>query len=57
MTTTLGNLAPGASATVRWVAHTRGNGSFTSQAAASTTSQETSTGNNTASQTSVVTRR
>lgn len=54
---TLGNLAPGASATVRWVVRTRGNGSFTTQAAASTTSQETNTGNNTASQTTVVTRR
>ena len=54
---TLGNLAAGASATARWVVHTRGNGSFTTQAAASTTRQQTSTGNNTASQTSVVTRR
>lgn len=53
----LGNLAPGASATVHWVVRTRGNGSFTTQAAASTTSQETNTGNNTARQTTVVTRR
>ncbi len=54
---TLGNLAPGASATVRWVLRSRSAGSFTTQAAASTASQESSTGNNTASQTTVVTRR
>ena len=54
---TLGNLAPGASATIRWVVRSRSTGSFTTQAAATTTGQETSTGNNTASQTTVVTRR
>jgi hypothetical protein len=54
---TVGNLAPGASATIRWVVRSRSTGSFTTQAAATTTSQETSTGNNTASQTTVVTRR
>lgn len=54
---TLGNLAPGASATIRWVVRSRSAGSFTTQAAAITTSQETATGNNTASQTTVVTRR
>ncbi len=54
---TLGNLAPGASATIRWVLRGRTAGTFTTQAAATTTSQESSTGNNTASQTTVVTRR
>ncbi len=54
---TLGNLAPGASATLRWVVRGRSAGTFTTQAAATTTSQESNTGNNTASQTTTVTRR
>jgi hypothetical protein len=54
---TLGNLAPGASATIRWVVRGRSAGTFTTQAAATTTSQESNTGNNTAGQTTTVTRR
>lgn len=53
----LGNLAPGASATLRWVVRSRSAGTFSTQAAVTTSSTESSTANNTASQSTVITRR